>query len=502
MPRAQLNPPQLRLPRDIVDAVSDPRWFGEHFSGSSWDRWRSCLRAAFALDMSSDDLALFNEVAERDPPSQRVRELWCIVGRRGGKDSVASLIATYTAVFGNFGKYLRPGERAVVAIIAVDRQQAKICWRYINGFFDNPILKTLVTRRMENSANLTIELSNGVDIEILSNNYRSARGRSFSCVIADEISFWRDESGANPDKEVIAAVEPGLSTLPGSLLIGISTAYRKAGLLYEKFANYYGKPDGDILVIRGSSKQFNPLLDDRVIQRAIARDPEVANAEWNSVWRSDIGEFLGREIIENAVDRAVVVRPPVDGVRYFAFADPSGGISDSFTLAIAHREQGNVAVLDCLHEWKAPFNPSSVVAEITDLLRSYKLSSLKGDRYAAAWVVEAFRAMQIRYETSDLDRSQIYENTIPLFSSGRARILDRERLVQQFHGLERRTRAGGRDRIDHTAGSHDDLANACAGALVAAVGKRAIDISDQFLANSKIPQYYKRFSSGTPPTYF
>jgi hypothetical protein len=282
-------------------------------------------------------------------------------------------------------------------------------------------------------------------------------------VIFDEVAFWRDETGANPDREVYNAILPGLMTLPGSVLIGISTAYRKAGLLYEKYADHYGKDDEDTLVVLGTSRQFNPLLDERVIDRALARDPEVARAEWLSIWRSDIDEFLGRDIIENAVDQGVIVRPYIDGLSYRAFADPSGGVNDSFTLGIAHCEAGNVAVLDCLREWKAPFNPSSVVAESADLVRSYKLLAVTGDRYAASWVTEAFRNQGIRYEASELDRSAVYENVIPLFASGRARILDHPQLIQQFQSLERRTRVGGRDRIDHAANAHDDLANACAG---------------------------------------
>jgi hypothetical protein len=349
-------------------------------------------------------------------------------------------------------------------------------------------LTTLVSRRTDSSTNLGLELSNNVDIEILSNNFRSVRGRTLACVIFTECAFYRDETGANPDKELYAAIQPGLSTIPGSLLIGISTPYRKTGLLYEKFAEHYGKPDDDVLVVKGTSKLFNPLLDEKIIQRALARDPDAARSEWLAEWRSDIGEFLGREVIEAAVDRDVVVRPPATDTRYFAFADPSGGISDSFTLAIAHREPKNVAVLDCLREWKAPFNPASVVAEIADLLRSYRLTTLRGDRYAASWVVEAFRAQQIRYDASELDRSAIYENAIPLFASGRARILDNERLLQQFHSLERRTRAGGRDRIDYSSGAKDDLANACAGALVAAVGRKVMEISEDVIRRASVPR--------------
>jgi hypothetical protein len=37
-------------------------------------------------------------------------------------------------------------------------------------------------------------------------------------------------------------------------------------------------------------------------------------------------------------------------------------------------------------------------------------------------------------------------------------------LVSQIAGLERRTRSGGKDVIDHPPGGHDELANAVAGA--------------------------------------
>jgi len=54
---------------------------------------------------------------------------------------------------------------------------------------------------------------------------------------------------------------------------------------------------------------------------------------------------------------------------------------------------------------------------------------------------------------------------LPLFTSGRARLVDSRKLVTQFATLERRTSAGGRDSVDHGRNSHDDLCNAVAGAL-------------------------------------
>jgi hypothetical protein len=50
-------------------------------------------------------------------------------------------------------------------------------------------------------------------------------------------------------------------------------------------------------------------------------------------------------------------------------------------------------------------------------------------------------------------------------NSGRVEMVDNPRLVAQICSLERRTARGGRDSVDHPAGSahHDDIANAALG---------------------------------------
>ncbi len=172
--------------------------------------------------------------------------------------------------------------------------------------------------------------------------------------------------------------------------------------------------------------------------------------------------------------------------RYIAFADPSGGRGDSFTAAIAHLE-GDRAILDCLYERRAPFDPSTVVGEIGVLLKSYRISEVTGDRYAAEWVVSAFQKEAIRYRQSERDRSALYLDALPLFTSGRARLIDNARLIHQLATLERRTSRLGKDRVDHGANGADDVANAVAGALTLAVAKRGFVVSAEALAASAIP---------------
>jgi hypothetical protein len=76
-------------------------------------------------------------------------------------------------------------------------------------------------------------------------------------------------------------------TLPGSMLIGISSPYRRSGLLFDKWKRHFSK-DGDVVVIRAPSRTMNPTLDARVIERALAEDRAIASAEYLAEWRSDI----------------------------------------------------------------------------------------------------------------------------------------------------------------------------------------------------------------------
>jgi hypothetical protein len=448
----------------VSNALASPRLFAPHFAGESWNVWKAIIKAAYAEPMSDAELELFHSVAERDPPTKPVRELVAVAGRGAGKDSVASLIASVTAV--NFHGKLRPGEKAIVMCLACDREQAKIVYNYIRAYFEQiPALAKMVTRIADDA----IELSNNTVVEVHTNSYRSVRGRSLLCVICDEVAFWRSEDSASPDFEVAGAIDPGLARIPGSTLILISSAHKRSGLLYQKWKDHYGRNDEDVLVVKGTTLQFNPLFDAKIIARQLAADPQLYGAEYNSEWRDDLATFISRQLLEAAVDTDVIVRPPQPDVQYFAFDDPSGGAHDSYTLGIAHQDmRSDDVLLDLLYERFAPLNPYEVTTEIAALLREYRCTEVTGDDYGKRWVSDAYNRIGITRRKSDLDRSGIYLNVLPLFASGRARLLDNQRLIGQFANLERRTFPSGKDKIDHERGRHDDLCNAAAGALTLA----------------------------------
>jgi len=222
---------------------------------------------------------------------------------------------------------------------------------------------------------------------------------------------------------------------------------------------------------------LNPLIDQSIIDAAIAEDSAAASAEWMAEFRDDISAFVTREAVDACTSPDVLERSRVQGVKYAAFVDPSGGSSDSMTLAIGHSQlsddeavpvmkRRSIAVLDAVREIRAPFSPEDAVAEFATLLKSYGVRNVRGDRYAAEWVTEAFKKAGIEYRPADLNKSEIYRDFLPRLNSGEVDLLGNPRLISQLLSLERRTARGGRDSIDHPPGGKDDLANAAAGALV------------------------------------
>jgi hypothetical protein len=482
---------------NIVECMTDPALFQPWFvgEGDSWFGWRVILKAAFAIEMTADETEFFRSVAgDRALPKSRVRELWIVAGRRAGKDSIASLIVAHAAALFDQGDKLRPGERAIAMCLACDREQAKIVLDYTRSCFsDIPLLADAVTRETANG----FQLDNKVDVAISTNSFRAVRGRPILCAVFDEVAYWADADSASPDEEVLRAIAPGMATIAGSMLIGISSPYKRSGLLWRKFKDHYGR-DGDILVVRAPSLVLNPTLDKSIIDRAMEDDPSAASAEWLGEFRTDIESFVSREAVDAVTVSGRFELPYAAGTRYTAFVDPAGGSGqDSLTLAIAHAEkQGdkNIAVLDCAREWKPPFSPDAVVNEACDLLHDYHVHNVQGDHWGGEFVGERFRKSGIRYDTSDRIKSDIYKELLPLLNSGHVELLEHKKLIAQLCALERKTSRGGRDSIDHPtgAGCHDDVINAVAGALVnASAGKKKVVITEAMVTAAKKQGPYK-----------
>jgi hypothetical protein len=187
---------------------------------------------------------------------------------------------------------LAPGEVGYVLLLAASRSQASIAFSYVCGFLEaSPILR----QQVESMTADEVRLKGNVVIGVHAGNYRTIRGRSLLAVVGDETSYWRDVDSAQPDVEIYRACMPALAASKG-LWVGISTGYRRLGLLYQKWRDHYGQDGDDVLVVQGASSTFNPSLDLGMIERAKAADPEAAESEWCGGFRADISAFLDDQL--------------------------------------------------------------------------------------------------------------------------------------------------------------------------------------------------------------
>ena len=368
----------------IDRALLDPKLLGAALGpAETWSTWLAALKAAFGIALTEDERQAFASIAgSREPPARKVAQLWAIAGRGSGKSpylppspptSPASCSTTST-----------PARLAMCWCWPVSRDQAKMVFSYASAFLRrSPILRKMI----ENVTANEIRLTNSVTIAVHSNSFRLIRGRTLLACVFDEIAFWRDDTSANPDIEVYRAMRPSLART-GGMLVGISSPYRRAGLLHAKFKDHYDTDDEDILVVRGGTSVFNPTIDQATIAKEMAADPESARSEWGAEFRSDISSLLDDQVIEDAIDHARPLElPPRSGRRYYAFADASAGRHDAFTLGIGHlegKDDAAIWVCDVIRGRAAPFDPRSVAQEYAALARDYGCAKIVGDNFAAS----------------------------------------------------------------------------------------------------------------------
>lgn len=467
----------------LLAAMSDPVLFGRWFrDAATWAGWRAFIAALFALPMTAEQLAIYRECTGRDaPPTDAISEAWLVCGRRAGKSFVLALIAVFLACFHNYRRYLAPGERATILVIAADRKQARTILRYIGGLLTRiPLLSAMIERAWAEG----YDLDNAVSIEVGTASYRSVRGYTICAALCDELAFWPTDDAAQPDYAILDALRPAMATIPGATLLCASSPYARRGALWDAYRKHFGKTGDPVLVWQASTRRMNPTVPQKVIDAAMERDAASAAAEYGAQFRTDLENFVLREAVQACISDGIRERPPMAWITYHAFVDPSGGSADSFTVAVGHKDAGKeTAVIDCVREVKPPFSPEIVVEEFCRLLKTYRIASVTGDRYAGEWPREQFSKFGIRYEPTAKPKSELYIELLPLLNSCRIELLDVERLHSQLLGLERRTARGGKDSIDHAPGAHDDLANAVAGVAAVCIG--AYGSYDPFFGEGK-----------------
>jgi hypothetical protein len=451
-------------------ALEEPELLAHALPGDTWAVWRTILIAVVGEELTPEERIIFASVTggREIEPGTMVDTFLAVAGRRSGKSNAMAVLSVYLATLCDWSDVLSLGERGLALFLAPSERQATNVFRYAAAVIDNsPALAELVGPRTKES----LELSTGCDLEVQPANWRRSRGGTAISIVLDECAFFHsgDES-ANSDQEILTALRPSLATTGGPMLLTSSPSTME-GIVYRLHKKHFG-PTGDArtVVLQADTRALNPKISQAVIDRAYEDDAVSADSEFGGVFRQLSTAFLERAIVEKVVEKGVGARQRLPEVKYLAFADPAGGTGkDSFTVAIGHNHvvQGReFAVLDAVFEERPPFDPDIIVERASNTLKEWGITELVADAYAAGWPISAFARYGITLTHATLNKSEIYIHTVPLFTSGRVRLLDIPRLIDQLCALRRKVGQGGREIVDHpTRNSHDDVANSVAGLL-------------------------------------
>jgi phage terminase large subunit-like protein len=446
----------------IDQAISDKNLLGalSCFEDlSSWSPWLVLLRAAYGLPLSSGEQEIFREHMGRtsyDPPDGGWGEIAVIVGRQSGKTRIAASVAVFEALTAPKDV----GETYALLIAQDHRAAQRALLSYVTEALEaSELLRSSVAESLRES----VTLKTGVRIAAYPCPPAAVRGLRARVVICDELAFYRSSEGYPTDLEMLRALRPTLATTGGKLVV-ISSPYGQAGALWDLHRRDYGRDDAKVLVWQATAPQMNPTLSPDYLERMAESDPEGYRAEVLGEFRAGTATLFDPDALDACVGDRPLELPPAERVSYAAFVDPSGGRRDAFTVAIGHRRDDDL-VIDLVRAWEPPLNPSGVIAEISQLLRTYRIRSVTGDRYAGEFPRERFRAHQIAYSPSPRPKSDLYLSLHSAVNAGRPELPDDPALLRELRGLERRRGPSGRDRVDHRPGGRDDRANTVAGVV-------------------------------------
>jgi hypothetical protein len=427
--------------------------------------WNTVLKAFDGIELNAAELGWFVDHTGRHRVlPDGYAELVCMVGRQAGKDDICADSGNARAVRTIVNKEDVDG--LFISFVAQDHRSSvrTLFHRVARPWRTIPMLRKHVVSSTADS----IVLDNGLTLAAYPCRPAALRGLRNLFVACNETSHYRNSQGNAVDVEMRRAVLPTLSTTGGKLVI-VSSPYLATDLIGELHRRHWGHDESSTLIVQASAPELNPTLPLDYLQRMEQDDPEAYRSEVLGEFWSGLSVFIDSQALEGCV----VTRrdlPPVAGVRYFIGGDFSGGRNDAAAAYAAHRE-GERVIVDAGRCWPAPHNPETVAAEMAAFARLYHCGVIVADKYAGAFPAAALARHGIQYRAADLDRSALYLELLPRLLSQSVEIPNDAGLLRELRGLERKRGFGGKDRVDHRSGSHDDRSNAMALAVHLAAPK-------------------------------
>jgi hypothetical protein len=306
-----------------------------------------------------------DHLGEDEKKSEYFSMLLLVLGRRGSKTLMASIISAYEAYKllaindgDPHGYYKLPSDDEIAIInVALSQQQAGRLFGQIQSrlrnspFFKGRIAKSTTSEIRLYTDNDLRKKSEGVDIEVNGSilllcghsNPDSLAGYSAILILFDEIAFY-DESGKVTGTYFFNRLKPSLAKFykyNAARIVMISSPNNRQGIFYDMFD--ISKQDEAMLSFQLPSWCVNDDINyhNKEMTRDRTNNPEMFAVEYGAQWATGgtYGNYFESGLIERCVRSDIEPhKRPMPGFNYYAHVDPAnGGNNYSMVLVAARR---------------------------------------------------------------------------------------------------------------------------------------------------------------------
>ncbi len=473
-----------------------------------WDKFREHIRFEFNEREYLRFLHSEGRINVRDwkdLPERGFNEAILICGRRGGKSSLVSALASYKlycllSLKDPQSYYdLVPGDPIDFTIMAQDETGAgrlfdKIKAGVIQSTFFRPFLYgTPGSREMKflsDSDRSHQETVASIALNALTCTTRSSRGPSSLFLTFDEFAFFKNAVGANSD-EVYEAATPAAGNFKtpegdlDSLILTITSPYIKVGKTWSLYETAMTDgPDSGIFAFRCSTAEMNYRISPKFLAERYKRSPTTWMAEFGGEFLESSGSFVPAEKITACVDpgrrNVAAYSQNLIGQTFFWGTD-LGLRKDATAVAIGHwalNERSEpiliVDFIDRLMVGEGRYKDAEVL-ELPHILEWFEELNLLmpgrfglTDQYAGAMFIQLLKQRKIEFvellHLTAATNSEMFFTLKGYMDQGIIRFPEEERFLSEIKTVH--AVYAGKYQINVQApnekGAHDDMVDAVA----------------------------------------
>lgn len=435
-------------------------------------------------------------------PKRSINRVNLIVGRRGGKTTISSVLAIYYAIIQNWKPFLTKTPYATVLILSHSKEfSEEIMDLMKNLISSSPILNRLLSKRYKNTAttiNLevpfiqedgSLEISR-VQIKVGAASSKTTRGKATCVALCDEIAFWNlDEDMKETDYKIVKAVSPSLLQFKDKgLLIKLSSPAIKQGVLYDEHKKWEQSelPD-NFIVFKAPSWVWNTILPRRNFIDEWKLDAQSFDSEYRANFVDSVSDFLNAQFIDMCRMRGTNFEPPDQKNKkqvFYTAAIDAAYKGDTFTFSVMGNHENKVKQY-VIQGWegskKNPVKLSEVAQYIRTMCKEYGINQVSADQYSFEPLRELFQTYGITLVErtfTNTFKKKIYFNLKRLINAQQIDLLDHDKLIRELKEINVSQTGTGQIKIGHPTGGSDDYADA-----TAISAWEAIEMSNKLLSD-------------------